>query len=1149
MKGRIKLRYALTITVLIFLLAMTMGGLLLAADISLDITTNEEENKAELTWSVNKEDSSYDRYTYTVEKEDDISKEYTELSSLPTESIKVLNVYPTGSYNASQTSGVSYLLKRWMEAENDEDQNGYGKGLIDVTPVSIQKFNANPEKYLYGELAGDDDENPGAVVETEVYEDSKEYKYDVIFFGSADSYGGNACDLSGEIVDKTGNDTDKATNEVTDLKKNYENKVAEGGAVAAVEKFINAGHNVIFGHDTIGLHSGQYHPKFAYLGEKYVGIITDTEYQMHECNHVIIAKTGVFTTYPWDISKDLITSGEKKYLEIPTSHCLGQHATGDIWLKFDTTYESEDKNFYLTTYRNEDSISETKNGMCAMIQTGHRGGEAKPAEEKVIANLIFYVATVDDINGKLTDMDFIDKDAPTVNIADSNIVIATDKVTINFTAEDKGTEYKYKVTGVNNVDKSEIKSEERIVKRSATGIAKFEYVIDGSEEISEEEFEKNKQTIQVTEVDGKKPVSIEETIDCTIEDLGKRPETYLHIRAIDAATSNIEASFTGNKGTIVDKKIYENEAPEIKVIQTPTEWINDNVTLRVTGTDTEGQVESITGQNSISQAMSPTADGTYDEATKEFTQEYSVSANGDYTFVGTDNGQVSSTEVVHNVSNIDTTLPQGEVSITSELDDTGKGSKKKITVNNVTDNESGIARIKLVDENNKEKLPYLYEDMDAITKNASGEKTDGNKKLNLISCTFDDFDHYTKVIIEDIAGNETSIDLSIDSAGVEIKYIDSITGKEISTITAIEGKKVGESYTTTAQDITGYKLVAVTLNGENLQDVPTSTTVILTVGKQTIVYEYKKESKVITKYIDDKTEEEIAGREEKTYLEGDPYTASAVAIKGYSSIEPKEITGTMGIEDVTVTFRYRKISNGLLVKYVDEVTGKILEETLYGGNEGEIITPEEKEINGYKMTRGPEEKDITLKAEAQEVTYYYKKIIGIDIVGKDIKTGKEISRRTQEGLEGDDYTTTPDKITGYKVNLEKLPENQKGTYSTDSKEVVYLYNKIAGGVKVQYVDIDTNEVMSEEEIEGLEGELYQTEEREFEGYNFVKTEGEVSGEMAEDEILVKYYYKKISTKGIKDNTPKTGTTDIIGYVSIIVVISIIGIIVLKKKMK
>lgn len=53
-----------------------------------------------------------------------------------------------------------------MEEPNSEDAKGYGRGLIEVTPVTIDEFNANPMAYL---------------------KDSKgKYKYDVVYLGHWD---------------------------------------------------------------------------------------------------------------------------------------------------------------------------------------------------------------------------------------------------------------------------------------------------------------------------------------------------------------------------------------------------------------------------------------------------------------------------------------------------------------------------------------------------------------------------------------------------------------------------------------------------------------------------------------------------------------------------------------------------------------------------------------------------------------------------------------------------------------------------------------------------------------------------------------------------------------------------------------------------
>ncbi len=1105
MKSYFKQKYLFVIIPIIILMLLAAGGILLADDntINLEIEIKEDENTAELTWSVKDKDTNLDSYTYTVERSVNDSKTYTEISSLPKDTIHVLNVYPTGTYNESTTEKASFLLKNWMESPNVNSENGYGKGLIEVTPVSINEFNNSPEKYLSG--------NAGS---------ETSYKYDVIFFGSWDSYGGNSTDLKGNLCNIDGTDEEQNTVASTSEKgsKKYENKTSKDGAVKSVEDFIKTGGSVIFGHDTIGLHEGQKHPNFAYLGEKYVGITTDTTYTQHPCDQVYICRTGVFTSYPWDITDDLKDFSGKQCIQIPKSHCLGQHASGDIWLKFNTSdYGTDDMNFYLTTYRNNSSDNGTKNGMCAMIQTGHSSGTADPSEEKIIANLIFYLSTIDKINGHLTDGDFRDINAPTVTVSESDITTNRNKATVKITGKDEGTTYHYYVIGVSNADSTKkVESSKKEATRKATGIVKYEYIVDGNNETNLDNESSNKKTVTT---DAKNELTT--SIECTV---GDTPKTYLHIRAIDGA---------GNKGETQHVLIYTNNAPKITLKQSPMEWTNSDVTIVAEGTDKEGKVEkvSVNGEN-----ISTSKAGAYDENTKKYEQEFKATKNGTYTFTGTDNGSVTGNASIE-ITNIDKTDPEGTIKEEKEND-------RKVTIT-ATDNESGIARVILTNGENEEKVIYINEE--AIEKNASGTKTSGEKTKE-VTYTFEESDEYNKVIIEDIAGNKKEIELGIDSEGLEIKYVDSNHPEAgvLKTTTEQTGK-VGESYTAEAEEIEGYKLVGIKVNGEEVVGTETKIEGVYTVGKQTIEYEYKKESKVIVKHKDANTGEEIAEETEESYLEGDTYKVSAKDIKNYIVDKDKENEGTMGREDKVVEFKYRKITEGLVVKYVDEITGNVLGEKIYEGGEGEKIKTEAIEIEGYKLTKSPKVTEIGLTVEGQEVKYYYKKIIKIEIVGKDEKTGEELYRIEKEGLEGEGYKTEARDVNRYKVDKEKMPKNARGTYQKAKEEVVYLYNKVSGGIKVEHIDIDTNKIIKEERYDGIIGEKYTTEERKLKNYNYVKTEGKTKGEMTEEEIVIKYYYKNYKKE--LDETPKTGSANVALITTVVSAISLAGIVTVKRYTK
>ncbi len=460
---------------------------------------NDEKNTLNLEWEwTSKEEGTY---RYTMKRTDDTRTTFIDIPNIDTtKEIKVLNVYPI--------DGVKENLHTWMETNHYGDVQGLP--LIKVTPVSLSDFNTNYETQ----------DNDACLKQNGTTGD---YKYDVIFFGSADSNGGNGCDLNED-------------------------------SAKAVGEFIEAGHSAIFGHDTICLRSGQHHPYFAELGEKYVGIVKcDTTYSFQASEKVYINKEGVFTSYPHNIG------GEDTVLTIPASHVLGQHAIGDIWLKFTDNgnfYENlpSDENFYLTTYQSKQSY-----GTCAMIQTGHSSGKATDDEQKIIANLIFFLCNTDnDTSTKLTDISFTDitgPDAPTEIEANREYSTDGNTATISYSANDVGTTYTYEVEarkdGTTSQEPANSISNTITQTTKASGVKEYEYVVDGSASTK----------LSSSEISTKK--TTEETeIVCNINNLGP---TYLHIRAIDE---------NGNIGKQADILVAQKEEVKINGI-----WKDDNDSL------------------------------------------------------------------------------------------------------------------------------------------------------------------------------------------------------------------------------------------------------------------------------------------------------------------------------------------------------------------------------------------------------------------------------------------------------------------------------------------------------------------------------------------------------------------------------------------
>ena len=101
-----------------------------------------------------------------------------------------------------------------------------------------------------------------------------------------------------------------------------------------------------------------------------------------ESTTVKSVRRGVFTQYPWNIED--IANSNGGILSIPKSHVYGQVAGGDVWITFtggtNIEAQTEANKIYLSAYGNN-----------AFIQTGHSNGTASIHEQKIIANIIFYM--------------------------------------------------------------------------------------------------------------------------------------------------------------------------------------------------------------------------------------------------------------------------------------------------------------------------------------------------------------------------------------------------------------------------------------------------------------------------------------------------------------------------------------------------------------------------------------------------------------------------------------------------------------------------------------------------------------------------------------------------------------------------------------
>lgn len=152
-------------------------------------------------------------------------------------------------------------------------------------------------------------------------------------------------------------------------------------SASLIDQYLNSGGAAIFGHDTITANGCGNHSNFNSLA-KHVNLEAKSGVAYQSSTQVKIVRKGVFTEYPYEIG-DINTQ-----LTIPRSHVYGQVAHGDIWITFEGMTDTNNANkIYLSTY-----------GRNAFIQTGHSNGSATADEQKIIANIIFYMVAKQYVN-------------------------------------------------------------------------------------------------------------------------------------------------------------------------------------------------------------------------------------------------------------------------------------------------------------------------------------------------------------------------------------------------------------------------------------------------------------------------------------------------------------------------------------------------------------------------------------------------------------------------------------------------------------------------------------------------------------------------------------------------------------------------------
>ena len=207
-----------------------------------------------------------------------------------------------------------------------------------------------------------------------------------------------------------------------------------------------------------------------------------------------------------------------------------------------------------------------------------------------------------------------------------------------------------------------------------------------------------------------------------------------------------------------------------------------------------------------------------------------------------------------------------------------------------------------------------------------------------------------------------------------------------------------------------------------------------------------------------------------------------------------------------------EIKGTVIVKYVDKESGKEIKTSeKMTGRVGEEYETLLKDIEGYSLIGDTENTRGKYKEGTIEVIYYYERIPAKVIIKYEDDEGKELlPEKLIEGYVTQKYETKAEEIEGYE--LVEVIGQEKGEMTKEDTTITYVYKHIkSGGVIVYYIDKETGEKISEDEIiNGNVGDKYKTERKAIENYHEVEPEPtNKEGTMTKEIIEVTYYYERI----------------------------------------
>ena len=197
----------------------------------------------------------------------------------------------------------------------------------------------------------------------------------------------------------------------------------------------------------------------------------------------------------------------------------------------------------------------------------------------------------------------------------------------------------------------------------------------------------------------------------------------------------------------------------------------------------------------------------------------------------------------------------------------------------------------------------------------------------------------------------------------------------------------------------------------------------------------------------------------------------------------------------------------MIIRYQDNKGYTISSDVICNGKIGDNYTAEKKDISKFKFDKIIGEEKGKIEKGVKVVTVVYIPLAS-DVIARYVDDNGITIANTNiySGGIGQNYKTDKLEIDGYR--LIKIDGNETGVFSEDVHVVKYVYKRL-GNITVEFVDLLGNKIKDNKLYTDLVGEEYTLTHPDIRGYEFVRAEGNESGQYKIENQILKYVYEKI----------------------------------------